>query len=114
MRIGIPTNNRETVEEHFGHCKEFALYDIEDGVVKNVSYVTPPAHEPGVMPKFLADNKANVIITGGMGQMAINLFKENNIDVILGANGSVLDNIQEFLEGELVSSGKACEHDHNH
>lgn len=114
MRIGIPTNNRETVEEHFGHCKEIALYDVDKGVITNVSYVTPPPHAPGVMPKFLAEQKANVIISGGMGQMAINLFKENNIDVILGATGSVNDNLQEFIKGDLISSGSACEHDHDH
>jgi len=114
MRIGIPTNDRKTVEGHFGHCKEFVLFDIEDGKVTNTSYVTPPAHAPGVIPKFLADNNANAIICGGMGQMAINIFKENNIDVILGAQGSVDENLQEFIKGELESTGTACEHDHDH
>ena len=46
--------------------------------------------------------------------MAINLFKESNIDVILGAEGSVDDNLQEFIKGELSSTGSACEHDHDH
>lgn len=114
MKIGLPTNDRETVESHFGHCKEFALYDIENGKVINTSYITPPAHSPGVIPKFLAENKANVIICGGMGQMAIDLFKQNNIDVVLGASGSVNDNLQEFIKGELESTGVACEHDHTH
>ncbi len=114
MKIALPTNNRETVEAHFGHCKEFALYDIENGKVVNTFYVTPPPHAPGVIPKFLAEQKANVIVCGGMGQMAINLFKESGIDVILGAVGSVNENLQEFIKGELVSSGEACKHDHDH
>lgn len=112
MKIGIPTNNRDKVEEHFGHCKEFALFDVEEGKVKSITYVTPPPHEPGVIPKFLAELNASVIICGGMGQMAINLFKENNIEVILGAAGSVEDNLQEFIEGKLLSTGSACQHDH--
>jgi predicted Fe-Mo cluster-binding NifX family protein len=113
MIIGIPTNDRKVVESHFGHCKEFALYDIEDGKIVATNYVTPPPHAPGVIPKFLAEQKVNVIICGGMGQMAINLFKENGIEVILGAVGSVEKNLQEFIKGELMSTGVACEHKHH-
>ncbi|MBN2628451.1 MAG: NifB/NifX family molybdenum-iron cluster-binding protein [Spirochaetales bacterium] len=114
MRIGVPTNDRTNVESHFGHCKEFALIDCEDGVVKETAYVTPPPHEPGVMPKFLAEQKADVILTGGMGQMAINLFKQNSIDVILGASGSIEENVKVFLSGNLESTGSACDHHHDH
>jgi ATP-binding protein involved in chromosome partitioning len=114
MRIGIPTNDRQTVESHFGHCKEFALIDCENGKVIETSYVTPPPHEPGVMPKFLAEQKANVILCGGMGQMAVNLFKQNNVDVILGAAGSIDQNVQVFLSGDLESTGSACDHEHDH
>lgn len=114
MKIGIPTNDRLTVESHFGHCKEFALIDCEKGAVTNTAFVTPPPHEPGVMPKFLAEQGANVILCGGMGQMAVNLFKQNNIDVILGAAGSIDQNVRVFLSGDLESTGSACEHTHDH
>ena len=36
MIIGLPTNDREKVEAHFGHCKEFAMYEIEEGRVMNL------------------------------------------------------------------------------
>ncbi|MDC7224264.1 MAG: NifB/NifX family molybdenum-iron cluster-binding protein [Spirochaetales bacterium] len=114
MRIGVPTNDRINVESHFGHCKEFALIDCENGEVKETAFVTSPPHKPGVMPQFLADNRANVILTGGMGQMAVNLFKENDIDVILGATGSIEENVQVYLSGNLESTGSVCEHNHDH
>lgn len=114
MRIGIPTNDRVNVEAHFGHCKEFAIVDVENGEIVKTDYITPPPHEPGVIPKFLADNSADIIVCGGMGQMAINLFKQNNIDVILGAQGAIKENLEEFLKGDLESTGSACEHDHHH
>jgi len=44
--------------------------------------------------------------------MAINLFKTQNIDVILGATGSITDNLNTFLGGQLASTGSACTHDH--
>lgn len=113
-RIAFPTNDRETVEAHFGHCQEFALIDVLDGEVIEKQFVVPPPHEPGVLPKFLAEKNATVIITGGMGSMAVNLFNQSNIEVILGATGSIDENLKTFLEGELYSSGSACNHDHDH
>lgn len=114
MRIGIPTNDRTTVESHFGHCKEFAMMDCENGKVVKTSYVNPPPHAPGVIPQFLAEQKATVILCGGMGQMAVNLFKENGIEVILGATGVIDQNVQIFLSGNLESTGSACDHEHDH
>ncbi|MBI9100273.1 MAG: dinitrogenase iron-molybdenum cofactor, partial [Spirochaetaceae bacterium] len=50
--------------------------------------------------------------TGGMGGMAVNLFKEQNIDVILGAKGTIEDTLKTYLEGELASTGSVCDHSH--
>lgn len=110
--IAFPTSDRVTVDGHFGHTKEFALYIIEDNVVSEINFVTPPPHEPGVLPKFLASNDVDVIVTGGMGRMAINLFKQNNIEVILGAAGTMNQNLKEYLGGSLESTGSACSHEH--
>ncbi|MBK5251300.1 MAG: DUF134 domain-containing protein [Peptostreptococcaceae bacterium] len=113
VRIAFPTNDKITVEEHFGHCKFFAIFTVNDKELMDTEYVTAPAHQPGLLPKFLGELNANAIITGGMGQMAINLFKEANIEVILGARGSIETNLNEYLGGDLYSTGSACQHDHN-
>lgn len=110
LRIALPTTDKETVDEHFGHCKYFALYDMEGSQVMAKTIVEAPAHAPGVLPKFLGDQKADVIITGGMGQMAVGLFKEQNIDVILGARGKIEDNLEEYVGGSLSSTGTPCDH----
>ncbi len=110
--IAFPTSDRITVDGHFGHTKEFALYTIEGTIVKNVKFVTPPPHEPGVLPRFLGQNGIDVIVTGGMGQMAVNLFNQQNIDVILGAKGSIEQNLSEYIGGILESKGSSCDHKH--
>lgn len=112
IRAAFPTNDRSNVEEHFGHAKEFAFVNVKDGEVISTEYLTPPPHAPGVIPAFVGENGATVIITGGMGGMAINLFKQNNIEVILGAQGSIEDNLKTYVSGNLESSGSACEHHH--
>lgn len=113
MRVAFPTNDRNNVEEHFGHAKEFAFANVKEGKVVSTEYLTPPPHEPGVIPKFVGEKGATAIITGGMGGMAINLFKQQGIDVILGAKGAIDDNLNTYISGELASTGSACEHHHH-
>lgn len=113
-KIAFPTSDKVTVDEHFGHCREFVIYTVKENEVKEVTYVAPPEHTPGSFPKFLATQNVDVIITGGMGAMAVNLFKENVIDVVLGAKGRIDVNLSEYLGGFLTSQGSVCEHDHTH
>ena len=112
VRIAFPTNDRIHVEEHFGHAKEFAFVNVESGKPGVAEFIVPPPHAPGVIPKFVGDHNANVIITGGMGQMAVDLFKQQGIEVILGAQGTIDDVISVYLEGTLESSGSVCDHQH--
>lgn len=89
---------------HFGRCPAFTFVDIEDGKVLTKIVVENPgatSHGPGQVPKFLHDNGANVIVSGGMGGRAIQFFDQYGIRVVLGANGSVEDTIQTILKGEL-------------
>jgi len=116
-KISFPTSDKVTVDEHFGHCKEFVIYTIVENEVKEVTYVQPPEHTPGSFPKYLGSQGVDVIVTGGMGVMAVNLFKQQNIDVVLGARGRIDVNLSEYLGGFLTSKGSVCDHDsetHNH
>lgn len=112
MRIAFPTNDGVTVEEHFGHCRTFIIMDVDGDGQTSSRELDPPAHAPGVFPKFLGEQGVTAIITGGMGQMAVRLFKEQQIDVILGATGSISENLSIYLAGELESTGSVCEHHH--
>ncbi|MDA3852045.1 MAG: NifB/NifX family molybdenum-iron cluster-binding protein [Spirochaetaceae bacterium] len=109
-RIAFPSNDGITVEEHFGHCRQFVICNIKGGQQVSRETLDPPVHAPGVFPAFLAEKGASTIITGGMGARAVELFKENNIDVILGAQGSIDESLKEFLGGELYSKGSVCNH----
>jgi len=114
MKIAFPSNDGKTVEEHFGHSRMFVVAEVVDNKEINRVELTPPAHTPGAFPKFLSQQGANAIITGGMGQKAISLFEGENIQVVLGASGSISDNLENFLQGKLESTGSSCSHDHDH
>lgn len=108
--IAIPTSNKYLCP-HFGHCEEFAFFEIENNKIINESFLKPPPHEPGVLPAWLASQGVNHVIAGGMGQRAISLFNQNNIAVVTGAESKearIL--VEEFLNNELKAGVNACDH----
>ena len=64
--IAVPVSNG-ILCAHFGHCDQFALIQTENGKIKGKTLSTPPPHEPGVIPRWLSEKGAQVIIAGGMG-----------------------------------------------
>lgn len=96
---------------HFGHCEQFALIETVDGKVNGKSLHTPPPHEPGVLPKWLHEMGANVIIAGGMGSRAQTLFKENGIKVVTGAPADSPEAlVSQYLSDNLVTGQNVCDH----
>lgn len=112
MRIAIPLA-QGMLSLHFGHCDEFALVDVDEQSKKVLDIVKlqPPAHEPGVLPRWLAEQKANLIIAGGMGQRAQQLFTQNGIDVVVGASVHTPEQLAHaYLTGSLESGENICDH----
>ncbi len=109
MRLAIATENN-MVSAHFGHCEAFTLVDIEDGTVADTTVVSAPPHEPGVLPKFLGEHGATVVIAGGMGPRAQDLFQAQGIRVIAGVQGAIDEVVKAFVEGTLRGGENLCEH----
>lgn len=111
MIIAIPMV-QDQLSLHFGHCEKFRLFTVDEN--KNiVSFEdkTPPPHEPGVLPKWLSDEKASVIITGGMGMHAQGLFNQYGIQVQIGAKaGDPEDIVKAWLAGNLDIGANPCDH----
>lgn len=112
MKIAIASEGKN-VSGHFGHCEGFTIYESQDSKVLNKSFTENPGHRPGFLPVFLKDLGVNIIIAGGMGATAQELFNENKIEVVVGASGSCDDVIEKYLCDELKSTGSVCrEHQH--
>ncbi len=112
MKIAIPTANGKLCI-HFGHCDTFALIDVNEDTKEILSekYIVPPPHEPGLLPRWLAEKGADCIIAGGMGSKAQNIFKKNNITVITGAACETPAEVaRDFLNNQLVTGDNACDH----
>jgi len=66
-----------------------------------------------ILPNFLAYNDVNVIISGGMGGGAAEIFKERNVEIVVGAFGNAKTAVENYLKGDLKTTGSAC-HEHQH
>ncbi len=108
--FAIPTLNG-ALTAHFGHCEKFAIVETIDNKVTKEEMLTPPVHQPGVYPRFLADHGVHVIIAGGMGQKAQDLFAQNNIEVHMGVmDGSPQKLVEDYINDSLQTGQNLCDH----
>jgi len=112
IKIAVASENG-TVAEHFGHCESFVIYNAENNRITGEATIPNPGHRPGFLPNFLNDKGVNVIISGGMGGGAIDIFNEKGIEVIVGAAGNAAAAAESYLKGTLKSTGSVC-HEHKH
>ncbi len=111
MKIAIPIANGKLCM-HFGHCETFAVIDTDnDGNIVNSQSLVPPPHEPGVLPKWLGEIGANVIIAGGMGHRAQDLFTQAGVKVVTGAPALDPETlVKQYLSQNLVTGPNTCDH----
>jgi Mrp family chromosome partitioning ATPase/predicted Fe-Mo cluster-binding NifX family protein len=111
MKFAVPTNEGKLCA-HFGHCEAFALIDTDaTGKVVSETYITPPPHEPGLLPPWLSQQGVNCIIAGGMGSRAKDLFAAQGVNVITGAQGEKPRAIvEDYLKGVLQTGANTCDH----
>ena len=107
MRIAVASEESK-VSGHFGYCEGFTIYEVEEDKTVSKSFTENPGHKPGYLPVFLKELNVNIIIAGGMGEMAQNLFNENGIEVIVGAQGLSDEAVQKYISGELKSTDTVC------
>lgn len=112
MRVAIPVAAGK-LAAHFGHCETFALLDIElqQRQLSGRQDVAAPPHEPGLLPPWLAEQGVEMIIAGGMGQRAQDLFLQNGITVYVGAPAVEPELlVQHFMTGSLSLGSNCCDH----
>lgn len=112
MRYAIPVSDG-VVATHFGHCEQFALIDVDEArkAIVGKEIIPSPGHEPGLLPVWLAEKGVSVIIAGGMGSRAQNLFKQNRIKVIIGAlEGDPERAVLDYISGTLATGDNICDH----
>ncbi len=112
QRIAIPLADGR-LAQHFGHCECFALVDVSPatGTIVDRQDVAAPPHQPGLLPPWLAERGAAIILAGGMGQRAQELFTGQGIRVIVGAPSACPEDlVRAYLAGTLEVGVNTCDH----
>jgi predicted Fe-Mo cluster-binding NifX family protein len=115
-RIAIPTADGR-LSTHFGHAPQFVVFDIDvdQKQVQNRRVLDAPPHQPGLLPRWLASEGVEVVLAGGMGGRARQIFAEQGIDTIVGVAAVELDTIvQAYVDGTLKLDENACNHGQEH
>ena len=103
------------VSMHFGRCPHYVIADVDGGRVVEVGVEANPFfgnHRPGQVPMFVGGLGVQVILAGGMGPRAQQMFTHQGIEVVTGAVGNVGKVLEAYLDGHL-SGYVPCNHDHS-
>jgi predicted Fe-Mo cluster-binding NifX family protein len=101
---------------HFGRCPYYVFAEIREGHINTVETKGNPYydnHVPGAVPQFIAECGAEVMIAGGMGPRALNLFRQLGIQPITGVSGKVKDALNSYLAG-LLKGAEPCDDHKSH
>ena len=116
MVIAIPVAEGRLCA-HFGHCEKFVFIDVDERThtILSQQSLDPPVHAPGVFPRWVAEQGASLVLAGGMGGRAIELFGMAGVEVLTGCPCDTPDNlIAQYIQQTLVTGGNACDHDADH
>lgn len=110
MKIALPANGMQ-VDEHFGHCQSFMIFEVDDEnqIVAEEELTPPPGCgcKSNIVPE-LARMGVSVMLAGNMGGGAVNVLTSNGIQVIRGCSGNVREVTEAWLAGRVGDSGASC------
>lgn len=111
MKIAVPTRDGR-VDDHFGHCAYYTIFDVADGKVTGTSRLASPEGcgcKSGIAP-VLKQMGVAVMLAGNMGQGAKNVLEAQRIEVIRGCSGDVEELVASYLSGNVKDNGEVCDH----
>jgi predicted Fe-Mo cluster-binding NifX family protein len=119
VKIVIPVADEDAkyLSAHFGRAPYFAWFNIKDGEVMD-SGVTPNDSSHfggrGLPPERMMAMGADVVISSGMGQRAIQMFQNSTVAVLQARNLDVVQSLEDFNEGQLQELTEGGLHAHKH
>ena len=115
MKIAVPTRDG-IIDDHFGHCAYYTIFDIEDNQIVATSRLESP-QGCGCKSGIAADMEAmgiSVMLAGNMGEGAKNKLESHNIKVVRGCRGNIEMVVRAYLIGLIKDSGEGCSHHECH
>lgn len=113
MRIAVTYDNGE-VFQHFGHCGQFKVYDVENGIIVSQNILEADGVGHGALALLLSDSCIDALICGGIGMGAQMALNDAGIKFYAGVQGSADEAVRALVNGVLNYDPYArCDH-HEH
>ncbi len=109
MKAAISADTTD-VSPHFGRCERYEIIEIDDGRIVGREVLANPGHAPGALPRFLKEHGVNVVVAGGMGPRAQQIFEQFGIKTITGVSGSIHRVADALAAGTLKGGEDLCDH----
>jgi predicted Fe-Mo cluster-binding NifX family protein len=117
MKIAVPITSEKYIDSHFGQCESYGVYTISE---KNeITEVKTIKSQQGCgcksdIASVLSSEGVKVMLAGGIGGGAINVFNNNGIEVVRGCSGKADDVVKLYIEGLVKDSGSSCNQHESH
>lgn len=113
MKLAIPTRNN-CVDDHFGHCAYYSIYEIEENKVLSQEKLEAPqgCGCKSDIASVLSKMGVTLMLAGNMGNGAKSKLEQSNIEVVRGCSGVVGMVLAAYLAGRISDSGEGCNHTH--
>ena len=113
MKLAVTYENG-MIYQHFGHTRQFKVYEVEEGQVKAASILESGEAGHGALATLLKSGGVDALICGGIGGGAQNALAQAGITLYAGVQGEADAAVQALLAGTLAYSTSAnCDH-HGH
>ena len=113
MKIAVTYENGQ-IFQHFGHCENFKVYEIENNEIKSAAVESAVGSGHGALAGFLQSLGVNALICSGIGGGARIALGEAGIELYPGAFGDADEAVDALLKGSLTyDPNTVCSHHHH-
>lgn len=100
MKIGVTYENGQ-IFQHFGHTRQFKIYDIQEENIVSSSVIDANGAGHGALAEFLQEQQVDTVICGGIGGGAQAALADLGISLYGGVTGEADAAVQALLKNEL-------------
>ena len=116
ISIAVPTRLDNTVDDHFGHCRQYSLFLADDQNHVQEAGILPSLMGCGCksdIAMVLKGKGVSILLAGNMGAGAVDVLQRQGIEVHRGCYGDARKTVETFLAGEWKDSGLNCAAHHH-
>ena len=99
MKLCIPSESsgglKDRVGYHFGRVDNYTIYDTENETVEIIPNTSSHKGGTKLPAELLQSYGIDIMICGGLGRRAIQLFEQFGIEVYAGAEGTIAEAINK-------------------